>query len=264
MATTTSYNATTPKMMNIREDTAETASMQVSDNDVEQGQTASRHTSHNSSQSPDHASKTPRLPQETSNNPQKTTTPQSAVSTIRRNAHYYGMSKRRVMFACLIMLVGMIAGGAFFSMGIVGLQREQEVLFERRAADITGSIEATWNQYETLGLWVCESCFSPLNETNQETVGGRLGLCSREKFRMLIESVRTVGVEVQLVGMIPQVTRGERQIVEDDTQAYYATAFPEVPYNGFTGFVPDEETGELVVSSMTEEDVYWPVHYLGK
>lgn len=175
----------------------------------------------------------------------------------------HATAKRRApMFSALIILVGVLGSTAFFSMGIVSLRREQDAFFERRATDITKSIEAAWRQYEVFGLWMQESCFSPLNETSQDTASGRLGLCSREKFSMLTESMSSIGLDFQAVGMIPQVTRDGRASLEEDSRLYHAKHNPDIDYNGFVGYHPDNESGGFAIGPMQEEPIYWPVHYI--
>ncbi|CAB9502360.1 sensor kinase/phosphatase LuxQ [Seminavis robusta] len=200
------------------------------------------------------------LPDTTTQQQQHSSPPAWAKNSSNTNQSI--MAKRRTMFTALIVLVGAIASVAFYSMGIVSVKREQESLFERRATDITKSIQNAWNQYEVFGLWIQESCFSPLSETNHDTIAGRMGLCSREKFALLIESVNSRGLEFKAVGMIPNVTDDNRAGLEEESRAYYAEHYPKVDYNGFVGFVPNEETGGLKVASMVQEPSYWPVHYM--
>lgn len=175
------------------------------------------------------------------------------------------LAKRRKLFAALIVLFGACGAAGFLSMGIVSNNREQTVLFERRATDITNSIRAAWRQYELFGLWIQESCFQPAQVREHPDTDGleaRLNICSRQRFGMLIQYIESLGLDFQAASLFVNVTHENRADLEAESAAYYEEHYPDiVDYKGMVGFV-DNGSGGLMLGEQIEQPFYFPVHYM--
>ena len=55
-------------------------------------------------------------------------------------------------------MVGVCASAAFFTMGMLGAEREQQVFFANDVEKFAKSFEDAWDDYEVFGLWIHESC----------------------------------------------------------------------------------------------------------
>lgn len=91
-------------------------------------------------------------------------------------AAYNKLTKRRYVFASLIVVTGMAAAGAFCAMGILSEQQRLNTRFDYRAAKISLAVAATWKDYEMFGLWIHQTCHAPLSSSSHISSSSFVGL----------------------------------------------------------------------------------------
>jgi len=141
-----------------------------------------------------------------------------------------------------------------------------EKQLQHQAEELVRAFQATWHEYEMFGLWMHESCVEPsrrLDIPMEEDVEGHLGLCSRDEYRRLYEYITSNSdLEFHSVQILAQVHHQERAELERQSRRHYQQqGYTSVDYQGITQIDYGEEyRGELVPRS--EEDIYWPSHYV--
>ena len=106
------------------------------------------------------------------------------------------------VFSAVIVLLGAAAMTIVILLGLDGVMKNSEQQFIHEATQLTNVLQLSWEGYETLALWVHESCHYNIYESdvqlhhNKSTINSlteqnllddgislREGFCSRNKFR---------------------------------------------------------------------------------
>ena len=171
----------------------------------------------------------------------------------------------KIVLICLIVLIGAAAASAFVTLGLVGAFHETKSSFEHRAKDLTYSIDSAFHDYQIFGLWTHESCFKPnhrnVNISLWQDPAQHLGFCSREDFSRLYAYIQSVGVEVQAIEFIPNITNNARAAVEAESRKYYSEYYPTINYTGFTRVAVNATPGSRTAPE-ADLPFYFPVHYV--
>ena len=70
-----------------------------------------------------------------------------------------------------------------------------------------------------------------------------------------------MGVEVQALEYVPNISHAERPSVERQSRAYFEANYPHFNYTGITRVVPDKNPG-LRTAPEYELPFYFPLHYV--
>lgn len=160
------------------------------------------------------------------------------------------MMKRTVYAAGLVLFLGAIASAGFMYVGITNSKSDNETKFDQRASELVQKIQSTWNDYETAGLWIHESC--------------RNRHATRQEFRAVYEYLSSDGLEFQAAEWIPRVSLEERVAYEEESLKFYEEFYPEVlPYLGLRGLEPDPENPDILSMQVrSEQPFYYPVSFV--
>ena len=153
--------------------------------------------------------------------------------------------RRLYLIVTLIVMLGAATGGALLAIGLTSANDSQTELFQRRAADLVTQIQRSWNDYVTAAAWVHGRC--------------RDRQFTRADFRRSYEYLLDSGLDFQAVQYDPNVTRAERSMYEAEAEAFYAQNYPSIEYRGFVGFEYDNSTS---LEPRSEQDFYFPIHYM--
>jgi len=146
----------------------------------------------------------------------------------------------------LILFMGFCISGAFLGLGISSAVQAQTDAFDRNAIDLVNKINTAWNDYVNAASMIHARC--------------RKRTFARQDFRYLYEYLRGGGLDFQAAQFDPNITRDERAYYEEEAREFYATYYPHVQYRGIIGF----ETAESkVLEPRSEQDFYFPIHYMG-
>jgi signal transduction histidine kinase/CHASE1-domain containing sensor protein/CheY-like chemotaxis protein len=159
------------------------------------------------------------------------------------------VSKRARLSAILVLALSLAGCGVFLGYGINAARADADESFERRAVELIQTIESTWKEYEHIALSIHNVCRRSRNTT-------------RKEFQEFYEYLLAAGLEFESAQCCPNVTHAERASYEAEALEFYSEYYPSVDYNGFIGFIPDDETGQLIVVPSPELPFYFPVHYL--
>ena len=111
----------------------------------------------------------------------------------------------RWVFSIVIILLGAAATTIVLLLGLDGVRKNSEQQFIHEATQLTNVLELSWRGYESLALWIHESCHYNIYEAdvqlhyNKSTINSltaqnllddgialREGFCSRDKFRYVL------------------------------------------------------------------------------
>jgi signal transduction histidine kinase/CHASE1-domain containing sensor protein/CheY-like chemotaxis protein len=159
------------------------------------------------------------------------------------------VSSRARLSALFVLALSLAGCGAFLAYGITAARADADESFQRRAIELIQTIEHTWKEYEHIALSIHNVCRRSRNTT-------------RKEFREFYEYLLAAGLEFESAQCCPNVTHAERASYETEALEFYSEYYPSVDYNGFIGFIPDNETGKLIVVPSPELPFYFPVHYL--
>ncbi|CAB9519167.1 Receptor-type guanylate cyclase gcy [Seminavis robusta] len=163
-------------------------------------------------------------------------------------------TKRTLLMAALVTLMGGIASASFIFVTITNERRSKEALFIRRAADLAESIVISWHDYETAALWIHESCHD-----------WRTNGYDRFNFRTLYEYLESSGLDFYLIEWVPNVTHAERPAIENSTADFFRKYPQGHNYKGgFVGMEPvaGSNAGELALDVRSNQSFYFPVQFL--
>ena len=115
------------------------------------------------------------------------------------------------MYTLLIVVLGAAACITVLVLGIQSAHQSSQKLFFNQAQEVVFSWKSTWREYETVLLWIHESCDliveggSRGNGTTitSSSLSEEIGFCSRTDFAYLtrhIESLQLFDVILQLIG----------------------------------------------------------------
>jgi CHASE1-domain containing sensor protein len=152
---------------------------------------------------------------------------------------------RAGIISTLILFLGLVTSGAFLGLGITSANREQEDQFRVAANDFVSEIESEFEKYENAAAMIHKNCRSR-NFTRQD-------------FRDLYEYLAAEGLEFKAIQFDPNVTRDERPAREAEAREFYAQHYPYIKYRGFVGFETDLPPG---LKPRSEQDYYFPIHYM--
>mmetsp|Transcript_42487 Transcript_42487/g.102348 ORF Transcript_42487/g.102348 Transcript_42487/m.102348 type:complete len:947 (+) Transcript_42487:339-3179(+) len=152
---------------------------------------------------------------------------------------------RLYLIVTLIVILGAATGGALLAIGLTSANDSQTELFQRRASDLVTQIQRSWNDYVTAAAWVHGRC--------------RDRQFTRADFRRSYEYLVNSGLDFQAVQYDPNVTRAERPLYEAEAEGFYAQNYPSIEYRGFVGFEYDNSTS---LEPRSEQDYYFPIHYM--
>lgn len=165
---------------------------------------------------------------------------------------------RTIWIALLITVLGAGVSGAFMALGITGSKDDTKLIFEKQANDLVRSIEAGFNDFQTAGLMIHQTCNSGADQSTE--IAGH-GVCSRHNFADLYRYIVASGLEFQAAAWIMNVTNEERPVCEAESEFYYRTM--GIPYDGFIGFEPDpEDPMGFSVQNRSEAPYYYIVHHI--
>ena len=149
--------------------------------------------------------------------------------------------------AGMVVILGAVATAAFSTLGITAAVSKEDETFVQDARSLVQQIEIAMKDYEVAALWIHQACTSD-NITHVE-------------FRELYEQILSTGIDTQ-IEFLPRVTHEDRPRYEQEMKEFLAEYYPYVDYPGFVGLEPNPETGELELLPRSEQDVYWPIHFI--
>jgi signal transduction histidine kinase/CheY-like chemotaxis protein len=159
------------------------------------------------------------------------------------------VSSRARLSALSVLALSLAGCAGFLVYGISKARADADESFERRAIELIQTIETTWKEYDNAALSIHNICRRSRNTT-------------RKEFREFYEYLLAGGLEFESAQCLPNVTHAERASYEAEALEFYSEYYPSVDYNGFIGFIPDNQTGHLIVVPSPELPFYFPVHYL--
>jgi signal transduction histidine kinase/CheY-like chemotaxis protein len=165
------------------------------------------------------------------------------------NTGLASVSSRARLSALFVLTLSLAGSAVFLAYGITAARSDADATFETRAIELIQSIELFWKEYDNIALSIHNVCRKSRNTT-------------RKEFREFYEYLLAGGLEFESAQCCPNVTHAERASYEAEAFEFYSEYYPSVDYNGFIGFVPDNETGQLIVVPSPELPFYFPVHYL--
>ena len=127
------------------------------------------------------------------------------LSSKRRNQHY--------LLALCIVVVGVLCATAFLTVGIRGLRNDQSLRLQKKTTEIVKAVQTTWNEYETVALWIHQNFrtkddFSTFSE-------------ERHNFEILYEYTKSIGLEIESLAYVPNITHRFRAGLEQEAAEYY-------------------------------------------
>lgn len=145
----------------------------------------------------------------------------------------------------IVLALGVAVTSGFLGLGISAAIKEQEDQFERSAVDLVNKIVAAWDDYVVAAGTIHGRC-RPRDFT-------------RTQFRELYEYLVASGLDFQAAQFDPKISREERDDAEAEAKQFYAEFYPEVEYRGFVGF---EYANSTSLEPRSEQDFYYPIHYM--
>jgi signal transduction histidine kinase/CHASE1-domain containing sensor protein/CheY-like chemotaxis protein len=159
------------------------------------------------------------------------------------------VSSRAWLSALFVLALSIATCGGFLVYGIAAARADADESFERRAVELIQTIKTFWKEYEHIALSIHNVCRRSRNTT-------------RKEFQEFYEYLLAAGLEFESAQCCPNVSHAERASYEAESLEFYSEFYPSVDYGGFIGFIPDDETGQLIVVPSPELPFYFPVHYL--
>ena len=176
----------------------------------------------------------------------------STGEDINKHIMDVGNTTRRTMVAAfMVVLVGAAAAAGFLYMGITAEQEDNRELFERHAIDMAKEVDGTWDDYESAASWVHSACRN-WREDN----------FTYDDFEAVYHYLRDGGLDFYTINWVPNVTHTERQQIEQVEGAYWKNNIPGAEgYTGFTGQEPDPDNpGDLIYANRSQQDFYYPIY----
>jgi len=167
----------------------------------------------------------------------------------------FSAANRSLVICGLVVLLGTAASAAFMYLGISTRQRAQNEQFQSSATETIRIIETAWSEYVAAGSYLHQACRRDVDSGYSIT---------RQRFREVYEHMQR-HVDVQAVEFAPNVTQQERSTLEAESRSFYAKFYPDndrINYRGIIGFEPNATTGELLLQERTEQDFYFPAHFV--
>jgi hypothetical protein len=172
------------------------------------------------------------------------------------------------MYTLLIIVLGAAACITVLVLGLQSAQQSSQKLFQNQAQEVVFSLRNAWREYETVLLWIHESCDLLLgrNTTTASSLPEQIGFCSRTDFAYLARHIDSLQLPMISIQFAPSITHAQRPLLEVDGRAFYEHSSRgndpnRFPYLGITNVTFDE--GELLErKAAPEQDAYFPVHYV--
>lgn len=201
----------------------------------------------------------------------------SGDSVCSRSSHG---GRRRIQdfkwpFTALILLLGAAASATVFWVGIRGVHKDSEQAFLHEASQLASVMDFSWRGYETLALWIHESChFNAFSvdphmvghveeaNTSSTSLSSVQGFCSRTKFRHLYEHIQSTNQKFVAIQYIPNVTHSLRQQVEEESKLFLQQHKPDFPYSGLRDYLAYPNATFKGIVPSPERPFYFPIHYL--
>jgi CHASE domain len=190
------------------------------------------------------------------------------------------------IFSALIVCLGAVASAAIVTLGLRGAQSASQESFQSQAKQMAHAVNHSWHEYETLLVWVHESCdlidtpalaadgahtinstaddstpSSSFLETGEEQ---KLGFCSRGSFQHLVEHIDTIGLDFVAIQFAPNISsQAARMALELESARYYMENHPAVS-DGYVGIKSMElmEGGVNETYYSPEKPFYFPAHFV--
>ncbi|CAB9496134.1 Receptor-type guanylate cyclase gcy [Seminavis robusta] len=158
-------------------------------------------------------------------------------------------TKRTLLAALLVLIVGSVASCSFLYMGISNTKQDNSGEFERRASDLAKSIDSSWKDYDAAALWVHQACRN-----------WRTDNFTSEDFEILYHYTTSGGLDFEMVQWNPNITHQERPQMERQGLDIWG---PYAGYQGgITGLEPDPANPEeLVFKNRSEQPFYFPIQF---
>jgi CHASE1-domain containing sensor protein len=156
-----------------------------------------------------------------------------------------GFATRTNVIALLISLVGLAAGAIILGAGIQAAEQDQKLKFDRLANELMQQFHNTIDDYFTAGLWTHQAAFR-----TRDTM-------TPADFRVAYEYLNSTGLELQAAAFVTKVEgREERERLENRTRLYLKQHYPNITYQGFTGFNSPED---IKPQPRDEADFYYAI-----
>ena len=149
------------------------------------------------------------------------------------------------LITALVLILGLASSAVFLWIGVSGAVEQQEVEFDRTATEFIFRIQLQLEEYVQAASMVHNRC--------------RGRNFTRLEFRDMYEYLVDSELDFKAVQFDPKVTRTERAAYESEAREYYAQNFPHVNYRGFVGF---ETEVPATLEPRSEQDFYFPIHYM--
>jgi CHASE domain len=185
------------------------------------------------------------------------------------NGHQLGF---KWAFVAAIILLGTIAGAAVLVIGISGAHRDSEQAFLREASHLASVMEFSWKGYETLALWIHESCqfnivtdseYTPQDHLyGNGTISQERGFCSRAKFKHIYQHIRSVEPKFIAVQFAPNVTHSLRKRLEDESRLFLEESNPDFNYSGVRDYLAYPNATFKAIVQSPQRPFYFPIHYM--
>ncbi|KAG7365571.1 two-component sensor histidine kinase [Nitzschia inconspicua] len=181
------------------------------------------------------------------------------------------------MYTVLIILLGGAACTSVLVLGVQSAHRSSQKLFQRQAAEVVSSLKSSWREYETVLLWIHESCDKmPIANATADNDDGtsiydQIGFCTRQEFSHLARHLDSLKLQLRSFQIAPNISHAHRPALEGKSSRFYESLSPLnnqynkiiFPYIGITNVTFDKKTGDILERiPATEQPFYYPVHYV--
>ncbi|KAL3915013.1 MAG: hypothetical protein SGILL_005845 [Bacillariaceae sp.] len=181
------------------------------------------------------------------------------------------------MYTLLIIVLGAAACITVLVLGMQSAHQSSQKLFFNQAQEVVFSLKSSWREYETVLLWIHESCDLLAEEESNgnattssptsTSLSQQIGFCSRTDFAYLTRHIESLQLPLVSIQFAPNITNAQRPALEAEGLAHQQEHSLEdsipFPYLGITNVTFDEEMGDLIERIPAPiQDVYFPVHYV--
>ena len=190
-------------------------------------------------------------------------TPSTSASSGNRRLIAANLGRARTT-AGVSFLVTLLAASAFWTVGFSTSISDVELQFSSIADALTKDVEHSVREVTVAGMWVHQAFSRNFNVSIYTTglTNSSSTSAMRREFRFLYDNVVSLhtGGSILSIGYAPNVSKDDREAVEDETRRYYRQYRPDFVYNGFQGYEPNDNNGTIQNRSIQE--FYFPVHWL--
>ena len=187
-------------------------------------------------------------------------------------------------FTLVILILGAAASATVLVIGIMGVHHDSKQDFLHEASQLVSVMEFSWMGYETLALWIHESChfdsfqdppflesvnstssnatYDDQSKNNKDMISSAGGFCSRAKFQHLYEHIRSLDRNFIAIQYIPNVTHSLRGVLEDESRLNMEQHKPDFNYSGIRDYLAYPNATFKAIVPSPERPFYFPIHYL--